>query len=587
MGVLNPPGTALVARDIDFLSKAGRLQGLKGTVTVNDKGSISGLATFGGSVISSTSSTLYVGATQKRASWGGLFDHAIIENRVVLVNGSLPVKYDGSDVWNLGITAPVQSSMTAAGTGSDSFTVADWDYRVTFVNGDGFESNADTTNVVTASSQGAGKTHCALANIPLGAANDDVVARKLYRTADGGSIFYYLDTIANNTAQTYNDTKTDAQLGSTTHPTNHDKPPSALVCIAESGGRLLGVGSTDRTILYFSLPGDNYEGWPSTYYYTFPDLIRGIEKVGGRLVVITESQPHAFIMPSTDVNSFYDIELANRIPTKSFTSLTRYRDQLLYRGPRGIYSTDGLNITYMSEGQEDLFDVITTTQELEASETSAYYISADIVFTEEAGTPVAMADAQGNTYSFSSEFGIVIDIQNSDTYTFSAETGVIANLASSVSAAETLLVDIAYENTHSFMTQAYNCFSFDYQNNIMYGGDSVGVKQMFASGRSGFTWRSDWSLMNHPTHYKKLDRAYVYADGNVTFNVYSDYSDVAVSTATITSTSMSWQELWVDPTIRGHVFSFEFVVSSGGAIDPPFVVFFVPERMDRAGTRMQ
>jgi len=297
------------------LSKLGRLQGLKGHVSVNDKGSISGLAVFGGEVLSTTSTTLYVGTTQKKASWGGSFDHAVIENRIAMVNGSIPVKYDGSDVWNIGITAPVQSSMTAAGTGSDSFTVADWDYRVTFVNGDGFESNADTTNVVTASSQGAGKTHCALANIPTGAANDDVVARKLYRTADGGSVFYYLATISDNTTTTYSDTTTDANLGSTTHPTNHDKPPADLVCIAESGGRLFGVGSTDRTILYFSLPGANYEGWPGTYYYTFPDLIRGIEKVGGRLIVITQSQPHAFILPSTDVNSFYDVELAFRAPT--------------------------------------------------------------------------------------------------------------------------------------------------------------------------------------------------------------------------------------------------------------------------------
>jgi hypothetical protein len=586
LGVTLPPGAASEAYDIDFLSKFGRLQGLKNTVTLNDKGSISGLATFGGDIISTTSDTLYVGTTQKKASWGGLFDHAIIENRIVLVNGSKPVKYDGSDVWNVGIAEPDQSSMTAAATGTDSFTVADWDYCVTFVNGDGFESNPDdlhaTTNITTASAQGAGKASCNLASIPLGAAADDVVSRKLYRTTDGGSVYYLLHTIGDNTTTTYVDTKVDGSLGSTVPPTNHDIPPTDLVCVAESGDRLLGVGSTDRTLLYYSLPGDNYEGWPATYYYTFPDHIRGIEKVGNRLLVITESQPHAFIMPSSDVNTFYDIELPARIPTKSFTSLTRFLDQLLYRGPRGIYMTDGLSVKYMSQGQEDLFDVITTTQELEASETSAYYITADIVFTEEAGTPVAMSDAQGNTYSFSSEYGIVIDIADSDTYSFSAETGVIANLASDATASEVLLIDLIYDNTHSRMSDSFNCFAYDYQNDIMYGGDAVGVKQMFAGSRRNWSWKSEWSYLNFPTHYKRFDRAYIYVDGNVTFNIYLDNSSTAAFTKAITSTSMSQQEIWITPSVRGHIIQFEFVSEAGGAVDPPFVVFFETERMDRA-----
>jgi hypothetical protein len=586
LGVTLPPGAASKAQDIDFLSKYGRIQGLKQTVTLNDKGSISGLATFGGEVLSTTATTLYAGVTQKKASWGGTFDSAIIENRCVLVNGSKPVKYDGSDVWNVGIAEPDQSGTAAAGTGTDSFTVGDWDYAVTFVNGDGFESNPDdlhaTTNIVTATSQGAGKASCNLTGIPVGAAADDVASRKLYRTTDGGSVYYLLATIGDNTTTTYTDTTVDGSLGSTIPPTNHDAPPTDLVIVAESGDRLLAVGSADRTLLYYSLPGGNYEGWPSTYYYTFPDLIRGIEKVGTRTVVITESQPHAFIMPSTDVNSFYDIELANRIPTKSSTSLTRHLNQLLYRGPRGIYATDGLNIQYMSQGQEGLFDVITTTQELEASETSAYYITADIVFTEEAGMPIAIEDAQENTYSFSSEYGIVIDIANSDTYSFSAETGIIANLSSDATASETLLIDLIYDNTHSRMTDSYNCFAYDYQNDIMYGGDTVGVKQMFAGSRRNWSWKSEWSYLNFPTHYKRFDRVYFYADGNLTFNIYLDNSTTAAFTKAITNTTMQREEVWVTSSVRGHIVQFEFVAQAGAAVDPPFVAFFETERMDRA-----
>ena len=70
------------------------------------------------------------------------------------------------------------------------------------VNGDGFESNPDDdhagSEIVTASSQGAGKTHCALASIPTGAAADNVVSRKIYRTVDGGSVYFFLATIGDN-----------------------------------------------------------------------------------------------------------------------------------------------------------------------------------------------------------------------------------------------------------------------------------------------------------------------------------------------------------------------------------------------------
>jgi hypothetical protein len=494
-----------------------------------------------------------------------------------LVNGSKPIKYNGSNVYNVGIAEPDQSSMTAAATGSDSFTVADWDYCVTFVNGDGFESNPDdlyaTTNITTASGQ---------ASIPVGAAADNVVSRKLYRTTDGGSVYYLLDTIGDNSTTTYVDTTTDANLGSTIPPTDHDTPPTDLDIIAESNNRLIAAGSTDRTKLYYSKPGANFEAWPGTYYTVFPDKIRGVEAVGERLIVITESATHAFVMPSTDVNTFYERELDFRVPTKSSTSLTRYVDQLLFRGTRGLYATDGVGIRFLSQGQEDLFDIITTTQELEASETTAYYISADIVFTQEAGMPIAIEDAQDNTYSFSSEFGIVIDIADSDTYTFSAETGVIASLASDASSSEVLVIDLDYENAHSIYQTAFNCFGFDYQNNIMYGGDSAGVKQLFAGDHGAWSWKSKWTYMNFPTHYKRFDRVYFYANGSVTFNIYLDNSTTAAFTKAVSNTSMEREEVWVTPSVRGHIVQFEFVGSIGSAVDPPFVAFFETERMDRA-----
>lgn len=60
----------------------------------------------------------------------------------------------------------------------------------------------------------------ALTGIPLGPTGI-VTQRKIYRTEAGGSIFYHLTTIANNSSTTYTDTTPDASLSGVTAPTTN------------------------------------------------------------------------------------------------------------------------------------------------------------------------------------------------------------------------------------------------------------------------------------------------------------------------------------------------------------------------------
>lgn len=79
-------------------------------------------------------------------------------------------------------------------------------YKVTFVYSSGEESLAGAaSSVITIS--GSNRT-VPLTNIPTG--NSSVVARNIYRTLAGGSVYYYVGQVADNTTTTYTDILVDS-----------------------------------------------------------------------------------------------------------------------------------------------------------------------------------------------------------------------------------------------------------------------------------------------------------------------------------------------------------------------------------------
>lgn len=95
-------------------------------------------------------------------------------------------------------------------------------YAVSFVTSTGETQAGVVSSAVTV----ADKTvngQVALTNIPLGGAS--VTARKIYRTAAGGSTYMLLATIANNTATTYTDNISDSALGAGAPTTNTTGDP--------------------------------------------------------------------------------------------------------------------------------------------------------------------------------------------------------------------------------------------------------------------------------------------------------------------------------------------------------------------------
>ena len=106
---------------------------------------------------------------------------------------------------------PAPSAITVAlGSGVGNVDNGAHRYRCTFVTVDGETSGGDISAAVTVADKTInGKV--SLSAIPVGGSL--VTSRKIYRTAAGGSTYYLLATIADNTTTTYTDNIADSSLG--------------------------------------------------------------------------------------------------------------------------------------------------------------------------------------------------------------------------------------------------------------------------------------------------------------------------------------------------------------------------------------
>lgn len=151
-----------------------------------------------------------------------------------------------------------------AGAGAGSVTAGAHRYLVTFVTATG-ETDAGTASAAVTVADAAVNGKVAVSSIPLG--GSAVTARKLYRTAAGGSTYLLLATIANNTATTYTDNVADAALGAGAPSTNTTSDPlvSALITAAREyaeleTGRALVTQTWTLTLDQFPGAGDTESG---------------------------------------------------------------------------------------------------------------------------------------------------------------------------------------------------------------------------------------------------------------------------------------------------------------------------------------
>lgn len=130
------------------------------------------------------------------------------------------------------ITVPTTPSAALASAGAGNLSAGNYQYKIAYVtaNGDTALSTASTAVNVTAPGTN-GKITLTIPTSGSGL----VSARRIYRTQAGGSTYYFLATVANNTATSYTDNIADATIGgSYSAPTGRQQVPSVVTLGAES-----------------------------------------------------------------------------------------------------------------------------------------------------------------------------------------------------------------------------------------------------------------------------------------------------------------------------------------------------------------
>ena len=116
-------------------------------------------------------------------------------------------RFDGTFVRAVACSQP-GSGTTGAGSGSGSLN-GTYTYKVTFLSADGNDSQPSEASVnMTVSSV----LQIDLANIPTAPDGEDCTGRRLWRTIVGGTDWYLVGTIADNTTTTFTDSTPDASV---------------------------------------------------------------------------------------------------------------------------------------------------------------------------------------------------------------------------------------------------------------------------------------------------------------------------------------------------------------------------------------
>lgn len=254
-----------------------------------------------------------------------------------IADGGRPRRYDGINVRNVGVDPPSAApSLAATGTG----LTGTFAYRYTFVNEYGAESNGGPTAQITLSNQSV-----ALSSVAVGPAG--TTARNIYRTKAGGTAFFYVGALNNNTDTTYNDSTSDANL-ITPLVTDNNIPPNADLIHEHKNYMLYSSGRN----VFFSKPGLP-DCVPPTSFKAFPGTVTGMYSYEDALIVCGNSFTYAVLGDIFDKDPATD-DTVLRIISGQYGALSR-------EGMEECFSLDGnilafptrVGIQYITPGLQE------------------------------------------------------------------------------------------------------------------------------------------------------------------------------------------------------------------------------------------
>ena len=297
-------------------------------------------------------STILTGATDN--DW--IFD--TFKDKCFFTNADDGIKkYDGTNVTTLGVEVPVVTGMAATKTGTGTFG-GNYKYKVTFYV-DAYEEG-EASAAVSVDYTTADAASIELSGIPTGEA--DTTARKIYRTTDGGSVYYLLATISDNTTTTYSDTTADADLDITeSPPSDAGLPVSDASFVLEHKEHLFINSNANPNRIYMSYL-DEPDIWPSTYWIDFApgdgDTIVGAAKYIENLYIFKHHSIYSLIGRDIDTWETSRSPVSN-YGTESAKSLQVTDRGILYLNRDGVFLFNGTTTTRVSYWIDDKLESIT------------------------------------------------------------------------------------------------------------------------------------------------------------------------------------------------------------------------------------
>ena len=269
-------------------------------------------------------------------------------NHCYIVNGEdTMMKYNMTNVRTNGIAVP-SAAPTGTSPAGGSLSAGDYLVKYTYVDEDGYESNASPASAaITASASD--KITLAI----VVSSDAKIAKRRIYRTIADGAIYYYDKEVANNTAITVDLTQADSTLSlKTVLHTDHNAPPSAPDLVAKRRSRVNIAVDDD---LYVSKNYDKTTGvmsveyFPSTLYFPTGNgqKITGLLEQLTGLPVFTDDSIERFT--GTDEDNFEFKNSYAREGCIATRSLVNCDNLLVYLEFDGIHYFDGVSTGIFSE----------------------------------------------------------------------------------------------------------------------------------------------------------------------------------------------------------------------------------------------
>ena len=167
---------------------------------------------------------------------------------------------------------------------------SDFSYKVTFVSKQGFESNAGPQSATLHTT--AGRATFELTNIPV-SLDQQVIARKIYRTVADGTVWLFVDRINDNTTTTFSDNLADEAFGSETPPEAGDNsidhsppPPASIIKFWEHTMFLAGDAANPNSVVWSDV--DEPEAVPLLNTAELDAKVTAVYEAYSALIVETE-----------------------------------------------------------------------------------------------------------------------------------------------------------------------------------------------------------------------------------------------------------------------------------------------------------